>query len=75
MTPAKLNNPNDFVLLEIIPSRGAYIGEISNIREEKEFLMPRDSKFKIVGSKATTIEGKQIRVIQVIEVLDDGPGS
>jgi len=61
----------DGVLLEIIPSKGVYLGRISQHAGEEEFLLPHKAKYRIVGRKKVKLEssnGKYSDVLNVMQV-------
>lgn len=61
---------NNRYLLEIKPSRGAYINRISMHKTEYEYLLPHNAEYKIVGRRTVKFRGRyretyEVDVIQV----------
>ena len=51
---------------------GAYIGEISEHKQELEFLLPRETRFKITDAKTIDISGEKIVLVEMEVDPDDG---
>ena len=59
----------DGILLEIMPSKGLYLGKLSQYAEEAEFLLPHKAKYRIVGRKKVKLESSNGKYRDVLDVL------
>ncbi len=56
------------IAVEIMAHRGAFVRPGSSCKQEDEFLIPRDSKFRVIGTKEVQWAGSKKTVIQMEQI-------